>query len=540
MFCHQCEQTARGIACEVTGVCGKDPVTDVLQDLLIYVTAGLSKLSLFAESKGVGNNEVDTFLMEALFSTLTNVNFDPERFVEYINEAVKLREELKKAVGYSDSSPLTDFVPANDEEGFLKQAEKLEIRPEMFRDEGEDISSLKFTILYGLKGVAAYAYHAERLGVKYNEVYKGLKDLLVKIFEDKSSGLEVWVNRALEVGRLNLLVMEALDKANTSAFGHPVPTKVYLGAKKGKAILVSGHDLKDLYELLIQTKDKGINIYTHGEMLPAHGYPELKKFPHLVGHFGTAWQNQQKEFLNFPGPILFTTNCLMPPKEDYKDRIFTTGPVGYTKVKHIRGTDFTPVIEMALSMEGYKEDIAGKEVYTGFAHNAVLSVADKIIDLVKSGKIRHFFLVGGCDGAKPGRNYYTRFVELAPNDTVILTLACGKFRFFDKDLGFIDGMPRLLDCGQCNDAYSAVKIALALSEAFGVGVNELPLSLIVSWYEQKAVAILLTLLYLGIKNIRLGPSMPAFLSKGVAEFIVKNYNLRPIGDPEADIREILG
>lgn len=540
MFCNQCEQTAKGYACEVVGVCGKDAVTDVLQDLLIYYTAGLARVALYGERIGRKSEVADDFIMEALFSTLTNVNFDPDRFVEYINQAYELRERLKREYGYSDSSQITDIRPPVDKSDLVRQAEELELRPEMFKEEGEDVASLKFAILYGLKGIAAYAYHAAKLGVRNEEVYKGVKELLVNVFEDKSNDIGLWVNRALETGRLNLLTMEALDKANTGAYGNPVPTKVPLGAKKGKAILVSGHDLKDLYELLKQTENKGIYIYTHGEMLPAHGYPELKKFGHLYGHFGTAWQNQQKEFPNFPGPIVFTTNCLMPPKEEYKDRIFTLGPVGYPGVKHIRGEDFTPIVEMALAMEGYKEDIPGKEIYTGFAHNAVLSVADKVIELVKSGKIRHFFLVGGCDGAKPGRNYYTKFVELAPKDTVILTLGCGKFRFFDKDLGYIDGIPRLLDCGQCNDAYSAIQIALALSKAFNVGVNELPLSLVISWYEQKAVAIFLTLLYLGIKNVRLGPTMPAFLSKNVTEFIAKNYNLRPIGDPEKDLKEILG
>ncbi|MGC8754518.1 MAG: hydroxylamine reductase [Thermosulfidibacteraceae bacterium] len=540
MFCNQCEQTARGYACEAIGVCGKTPETDVLQDLLIYYCAGISKVSLFGERQGKYNSEVDDFIMEALFSTLTNVNFDSDRFVEYIERAYNIRESLKKEYGYSDNSPTVNVTPPSTKEALLKQAEELELRPEMFKDDGEDIASLKFTILYSLKGISAYFYHAAKLGVRNDEVARGLKELLVAIFEDKSSSLNVWVQRALETGRLNLLTMEALDKANTGTFGNPVPTVVPLSAKKGKAILVSGHDLKDLYELLKQTEGKGVYIYTHGEMLPAHGYPELKRFKHLYGHFGTAWQNQQREFPNFPGPMLFTTNCLMPPKPEYKDRVFTCGPVGYPGVKHIRGEDFTPVVEMALSMEGYKEDIPGKEVLTGFAHNAVLSVADKVIELVKSGKIRHFFLVGGCDGAKPGRNYYTKFVELLPKDTVVLTLGCGKFRFFDKELGSIDGIPRYLDCGQCNDAYSAIQIALALSKAFGVGVNELPLSLIVSWYEQKAVAIFLTLLYLNIKNIRLGPSMPAFLSKNVTEFIASNYNLKPVGDPEADIKEILG
>jgi len=540
MFCNQCEQTAKGFACTVSGVCGKTHETDVLQDLLIYTCAGLAEVALLAEEKGVKKPEVDFFLMEAMFSTLTNVDFDLERIRDYIEKAVELRESLKKEANIQTDPPISNFKPAKSMEELIKQGEEREIEPTVFSEEGEDVGSLKLTILYGLKGIAAYAYHAEKLGVRNEEVYKGFKELLVNIFKDKTSDLKTWVERALEVGRLNLLTMEALDRANTSAFGHPQPTKVSLGAQKGKAILVSGHDLKDLYELLKQTEGKGIYVYTHGEMLPAHGYPELKKFPHLAGHYGTAWQNQQKEFEAFPGPIVMTTNCLMPPKDSYKDRVFTLGPVGYPGVKHLLSEDFTPVIEMALAMEGFKEDIPGNEVMTGFARNAVLSVAEKIIDLVKSGKIRHFFLVGGCDGAKPVRNYYTEFVEKVPEDCLVLTLACGKFRFFDKDLGNIEGIPRLIDIGQCNDAYSAIQVALALSQAFDVSVNDLPLSLILSWYEQKAVAILLTLLYLGLRNMRLGPSMPAFLSKNVANFIVQNYNLKPITTPDEDLRSILG
>jgi len=540
MFCNQCEQTAKGFACTVSGVCGKTHETDVLQDLLIYTCAGLAEVALLAEEKGVKKPEVDFFLMEAMFSTLTNVDFDLERIRDYIEKAVELRESLKKEANIQTDSTISKFKPAKSMEELIKQGEEREIEPTVFSEEGEDVGSLKLTILYGLKGIAAYAYHAEKLGVRNEEVYKGFKELLVNIFKDKTSDLKTWVERALEVGRLNLLTMEALDRANTSAFGHPQPTKVSLGAQKGKAILVSGHDLKDLYELLKQTEGKGIYVYTHGEMLPAHGYPELKKFPHLAGHYGTAWQNQQKEFEAFPGPIVMTTNCLMPPKDSYKDRVFTLGPVGYPGVKHLLSEDFTPVIEMALAMEGFKEDIPGKEVMTGFARNAVLSVAEKIIDLVKAGKIRHFFLVGGCDGAKPVRNYYTEFVEKVPEDCLVLTLACGKFRFFDKDLGNIEGIPRLIDIGQCNDAYSAIQVALALSQAFGVSVNELPLSLILSWYEQKAVAILLTLLYLGLRNMRLGPSMPAFLSKNVANSIAQNYNLKPITTPDEDLRSILG
>lgn len=540
MFCNQCEQTAKGFACTVRGVCGKTHETDVLQDLLIYACAGLAEVSLVAEKKGVKRDDVDLFLMEAVFSTLTNVNFDPERIRDYIVKAVSLREKLKLEAKLDVDSPWSHFKPASNLEDLIKQAEEREFEPTIMKEEGEDVASLKLTILYGLKGISAYAFHAEKLGFRNEEVYRVFKELLVSIYRDKTTDLRTWVERALETGRINLLTMETLDRAHTETFGHPKPTKVSLGAKAGKAILITGHDLKDLYELLKQTEDKGIYVYTHGEMLPAHGYPELKKFPHLYGHYGTAWQNQQKEFEAFPGPIVFTTNCLMPPKESYKERVFTMGPVGYPGVKHLTEEDFSPVIQMALEMEGFKDDIKGKEILTGFAHEAVLSVAGKVVELVKAGKIRHFFLVGGCDGAKPVRNYYTEFVEKVPQDCVVLTLACGKFRFFDKDLGNIEGIPRLLDIGQCNDAYSAIQIAVALAKAFNVDVNQLPLSLILSWYEQKAVAIFLTLLYLGLKNMRLGPSMPAFLSKNVANFIIENFNLKPITTPEEDLKSILG
>ncbi len=539
MFCHQCEQTAKGVACTVKGVCGKDASTDFLQDFLIYLSAGLSEVSLKAEERGVVSKEVDRFLMNALFTTLTNVNFDPEYLQKYIEKTVELRERLIKEAQV-EKDEFYNIFPEKDLENLIEQAQKYEITPEFFENENEDIVSLKFTILYALKGIGAYTYHAAKLGEESEELYRGFKKLLVAIYRDQKSYLQTWIERALEAGRLNYIAMELLDKANTGNFGHPVPTKVPLGHKAGKAILISGHDLKDLYLLLKQTEGKGIYIYTHGEMLPAHGYPELKKFPHFYGHYGTAWQNQQKEFVDFPGPIVMTTNCLMPPKDSYKDRVFTLGPVGYPGLKHISEKDFSPVIEMALNMEGFKDDESGKEVMVGFARNAILSVADKVIEGVKSGKIRHFFLVGGCDGAKASRKYYTEIVEKIPKDCLVLTLGCGKFRFFDKDLGDIEGIPRLLDLGQCNDAYSAIQVALALSKAFNVEVNELPLSLILSWYEQKAVAILLTLLYLGIKNIKIGPSLPAFLSKNVLNFLQKEYNLKPITTPEEDLKEILG
>ncbi len=540
MFCNQCEQTAKGVACTKIGVCGKTHETDVLQDLLVYALQGLAKVAQAGRKVGVEDRDVNFFTCEALFSTLTNVNFDPERIKNYIFEAVERREELKKRVaakgGEVPQEGSAGFEPPKDTEALLKKAEEIEPRPETAPD--PDIFSLKLTTIYGLKGIAAYAYHAAKLGEEDSAVYEFMHRALATL-EDNNLSLEDWVNMVLELGKTNLRTMELLDAANHKNFGAPKPTQVPLGTKAGKAILVSGHDLQDLYELLKQTEGQDIYIYTHGEMLPAHGYPELKRFPHLYGHYGTAWQNQQKEFPNFPGPIVMTTNCLMPPKESYKDRVFTLGPVGFPGVKHIRGHDFSEVIALAKEMEGFKEDTNGRHVLTGFAHETVLSVADKVIEGVKTGAIKHFFLVGGCDGAKPGRNYYTRFVELTPKDTIVLTLGCGKFRFFDKDLGTIGDLPRLLDMGQCNDAYSAIQVALALAKAFNVDVNELPLSLIVSWYEQKAVAILLTLLYLGIKNIYLGPSLPAFLSENVLKFLAEKYNIRPISTPEEDLKACL-
>ena len=410
----------------------------------------------------------------------------------------------------------------------------------------EDIRSLKSLILFGIRGIAAYAYHAAVLGYKDEKIHQFLYKALFAI-GTSDWGMDELLPIVLEVGEVNLSCMEMLDKANTETFGHPKPVEVSLTVEKGPFIVISGHDLYDLKLLLEQTNGKGINIYTHGEMLPAHAYPELKKYPHLKGNFGTAWHNQQKEFENIPAPVLFTTNCLMPPKESYRDRVFTTEVVGYPGMVHIDDKkDFTPVIEKALALGGFDTDTVltgingGKTVMTGFARNTVMEVADTVVDAVKSGAIRHFFLVGGCDGARSGRNYYTDFVKQTPKDTVILTLACGKYRFNDLDLGTIGGLPRLMDIGQCNDAYSAICIAKALSEAFSCEINELPLSMILSWYEQKAVCILLTLLHLGTKNIRLGPSLPAFLSENVLNFLVENYQIAPITTPEEDLKMILG
>ncbi|RTZ95233.1 MAG: hydroxylamine reductase [Deltaproteobacteria bacterium] len=542
MFCFQCEQTARGEACTTVGVCGKQPDVAALQDLLIYVQKGLSMVAVEGRKVGVVDDAVDKFTNEAIFSTLTNVDFDPARFVTMIGEAAGLREALKKKVSaaggkadYSESA--ANFTPAASLEAMVAQGEKVAINA----DSGinADILGLRELLVYGLKGLAAYADHALILGQKDEAVSTFTHEAMAATLNPALS-VDDYVGLVLKCGEVNLRSMELLDAGNTGTFGHPVPTRVPLGARQGKAILVSGHDLKDLDLLLQQTEGKGINIYTHGEMLPCHGYPELKKYDHFYGHYGTAWQNQKKEFDRFPGAILMTTNCIQKPKETYNDKIFTTGLVGWPGVAHIADKDFTPVIEKALSLPGFAEDTQGKEVMVGFGRNAVLGVAPQIIDAVKNKAIRHFFLVGGCDGAKPGRDYYTRFVEQVPEDCVVLTLACGKFRFFDKDLGDIGGIPRLLDVGQCNDAYSAIKIASALADAFDCGINDLPLSMIISWYEQKACAILLTLLHLGIRDIRLGPTLPAFITPNVLDVLVKNFNIMPISTPEDDLKAILG
>lgn len=542
MFCFQCEQTAKGTGCTALGVCGKKPDVAALQDLLIHAVKGLSQVAVEGRKAGVSDREVNVFTCEAVFSTLTNVDFDPERLVGLVRRCVDLRERLTakvKAAGGSASFPSgpAAFTPADTIEGLVRQGEEHGFMADPA--ENPDIRSLKETLVYGLKGVCAYADHAQILGQEDEKVYAFIHEGLAATLR-KDLGLDDWVDLVLGCGEANLRAMELLDAGNTGTYGDPVPTKVPLGAKKGKAILVSGHDLKDIEEILKQSEGKGINVYTHGEMLPCHGYPELKKYPHFYGHYGTAWQNQIKEFPEFPGPIVMTTNCIQRPADAYKDRIFTSGIVAWPGVAHIKNRDFGQVIQKALEAPGFPEDTDKGAVMVGFARKAVLSVADKVIEAVKAGKIRHFFLVAGCDGAKPGRNYYTEFVEKVPKDCVVLTLACGKFRFFDKDLGDIGGIPRLLDIGQCNDAYSAIQIALALAKAFNCGVNDLPLSMILSWYEQKAVAILLTLFHLGIKNIRLGPSLPAFITPNVLDVLVKNYDIRPITTPDEDLKAILG
>jgi hydroxylamine reductase len=542
MFCYQCEQTAKGTGCTVQGVCGKLPEIAALQDLLLYSLMGLSQVAVEGRKVGVSDNGVNVFTVQAAFSTLTNVDFDQDRFIVLIQQSVSLREKLKAQVNAAGGhagglgGPAA-FQPESGFEALVKQGEQVGIKTYPGGD--PDILSLKHTVLYGIKGVSAYADHALILGKEDERVYAYVHEGLAAIQSD-DLGLDAWVTMALKCGEAAYRAMELLDAGNTETYGHPVPTKVPLGYKKGKAILVSGHDMKDLDALLKQTEGTGINIYTHGEMLSTHGYPKLKAYPHFYGQFGTAWQKQTKEFAEFPGAILMTTNCIQRPKNEYKENLFTSGMVGWPGIPHIADLNFKPVIQRALALPGFTEDHVAQEVTVGFARNAVLGVADKVIDAVKSGAIRHFFLVAGCDGAKPGRNYYTEFVEKVPRDCVVLTLACGKYRFFDKDLGDIGGIPRLLDAGQCNDAYSAVQIAGALAKAFNVGVNELPLSLIISWYEQKAVCVLLALLHLGIKGIRLGPSLPAFLTPAVLDTLVKTFDIKPITTADADLKAILG
>ncbi len=544
MFCNQCEQTAKGTGCTKIGVCGKPGDVAVLQDLLTYAVQGLSLVAVAGRKVGLIDNAIDRFSLEAIFACLTNVDFDPLRFQNWIKKTVELRDALKIKViaagGTVDfAAPAASFTPASTLEGLVAQGEDLDFINKL--DENEDLRSLKQITVYGLRGLAAYGDHAAILGQEDESIYTYVYETMAE-FTKSGQSLEQLVALALKCGEVNLKAMELLDAGNTGTYGHPTPTEVPLGAKAGKAILITGHDLRDLELLLKQTEGKGINIYTHGEMLPCHGYPELKKYSHFYGHFGTAWQNQHKEFPEFPGAILFTTNCIQKPADGYKDKVFTTGLVGWPGLVHIgENKDFTPVIDRALALPGFAADTDKGSVMVGFARNTVLGVADKVIEAVKSKAIRHFFLVGGCDGAKPGRNYYTEFVEKVPKDCMILTLACGKFRFFDKKLGDIGGIPRLLDVGQCNDAYSAIQIAVALAGAFECGVNDLPLSMVLSWYEQKAVVILLTLFSLGIKDIRLGPSLPAFISPNVLNVLVENFDCKPIAaTPEEDLETILG
>ncbi|MGN0335217.1 MAG: hydroxylamine reductase [Lachnospiraceae bacterium] len=523
MFCFQCEQTAGCQGCAgAAGVCGKKADTAKLQDELTGALIGLARAIDGKEEHMT--DKTDQIVIEGLFATLTNVNFNNETITELLEKTHAAKEEI-----VPDCSGCTNLCGKNED-----------YHMDLLWEADEDIRSLKSLILFGIRGMAAYAYHAKVLGYEEKAVNRFFYKALFAIGMDW--GMEELLPVVMEVGEINLKCMELLDRANTETFGTPVPTEVSLTVEKGPFIVISGHDLHDLKLLLEQTQDKGIHIYTHGEMLPAHAYPELKKYGHLKGNFGTAWQNQQKEFMGLPAPILFTTNCLMPPKAGYADRVFTTGAVSYPEMVHIgEDRDFTPVIEKALELGGYNEARrmtginGGERVMTGFGHGTVLSVADQVVEAVKAGEIKHFYLIGGCDGAKPGRSYYTELVKQTPKDSIVLTLACGKYRFNDLDLGTICGLPRLMDMGQCNDAYSAIRVAAALAEAFGCSVNELPLSIILSWYEQKAVCILLTLLWLGITNIKLGPSLPAFISPNVLKFLEEKYRIAPVSTVEKDL-----
>lgn len=543
MFCYQCEQTAGGKGCTKMGVCGKTPEIAALQDLLIYQIKGISCYAKEIVEKGENvDKSIVTFIENSLFTTLTNVNFDADFHVEILKESQRIKEKVRKQVGEIKND--TDHATYNLSETkseMLEDAKKAGIMYDQKLD--PDIRSLRQTIIYGLKGISAYGHQARELGY-YDDQVDNFYIRALEATTDDTLSVEELIRWTMRTGDMSVAVMKKLDEANTTVYDNPSPHKVNVHIKKGPFIIVSGHDLKDLEMLLEQTEGKGINIYTHGEMIPSHGYPGLKKYPHLVGNFGSAWQNQQKEFDNIPGCILMTTNCLMRPRETYKDRIFTTSVVGWDGVKHIpKGKDgkkdFTEIINKALELGGYEEDQEPHEILVGFGHNATLSNAETIVNAVKDGRIRHFFLIGGCDGARPGRSYYTEFAKMVPDDCIILTLACGKYRFNKLEFGEVAGLPRLLDVGQCNDAYSAVRIATALADAFGTDVNGLPLSLIISWYEQKAVADLLALLSLGIKGIFLGPTLPAFLSPNVLQYLVDTFNLRLISTPEDDLKTCL-
>lgn len=548
MFCYQCEQTAKGTGCTAFGVCGKSPEVADLQDLLLHATKGISMYAHRARQLGAINKSVDVFVVEALFTTITNVNFDEARMERLIRKAGEVRDSARAL--YEDAcskagknpealgGPAVFPIPATRAE-MINEGGK--VTPEAWSEKyGEVVQGLRDLLLLGLKGSAAYADHAKVLGYEDNGIY-GFFHEKMDYLAGEHFTVDDLVGQAMDAGKWNVSVMELLDRANTSVYGHPEPTKARVTPIKGKCIVVSGHDLRDLELLLQQTEGKGVNVYTHGEMLPCLAYPGLKKYKHLVGNYGSAWQNQREEFDKFPGAVLMTTNCIQKPKDSYMGRIFTTGLVAWPGATHIdEKKDFSPVIEAALAAPGFTEDEQEHWINVGFARNTVMSVAGKVIDLVKAGKIRHFFLVGGCDGAKPGRSYYTDFATSVPEDCVILTLACGKFRFNKLEFGDIEGIPRLLDAGQCNDAYSAVRIAMALAEAFKTDINGLPLSLVLSWYEQKAVCILLSLLHLGVRNMKLGPSLPAFVKEPVFKVLQEKFNLQAVTTPEQDLKEILG
>ena len=543
MFCYQCEQTAGGKGCTKMGVCGKTPEVAALQDLLIFQIKGISCYAKEIVEKGENvDKDIVSFVENCLFTTLTNVNFDADVHVELLRRSQEIKEQLRSKVGcIKNNTEHATYNLSSTKAEMLQDAKKAGIMYD--QDLDPDIRSLRQTIVYGLKGISAYGHQARALGY-YDDQVDNFYIRALEATTDDNLSVEELIRWTMRTGDMSVAVMKKLDEANTEVYSNPTPHKVNVKMKKGPFIIVSGQDLKDLEMLLQQTEGKGINIYTHGEMLPSHGYPGLKKYKHLVGNFGGAWQDQQKEFDSIPGCILMTTNCLMRPRETYKDRIFTTNVVGWDGVKFVPkkedGTkDFSEIIEKALELGGYEEDQEPHEILVGFGHHATLSNAGAIVDAVKQGKIRHFFLIGGCDGARPGRNYYTEFAKKVPQDCVILTLACGKYRFNKLDFGEVAGLPRLLDVGQCNDAYSAVRIATALADAFETDVNGLPLSLIISWYEQKAVADLLALLSLGIKGIYLGPTLPAFLSPNVLQYLVDTFDLRPISTPDDDLKSCL-
>lgn len=544
MFCFQCEQTAGGKGCTKVGVCGKTPEIAAMQDLLVYQLKGISCYAVNLLTKGEKLDKLfPAFVEDSLFMTLTNVNFDLEDHLKMLKKSQVIKENLRTLVGESNitnEESLYNLSTSN--EDILRDAKKAGIMYDQTLD--ADIRSVRETIKYGLKGIAAYAHQARFIKYNNDEVDNFYFEALAAL-TDKSLNLNDLIAYLMKTGEMSVRVMEILDKANNETYSSPTPTKVNVNTKKGPFIIVSGHDLKDLEMLLEQTEGKGINIYTHGEMLPSHGYPALNKYPHLVGNFGGAWQDQQKEFDGIPGCVLMTTNCLMKPRNSYKDRIFSTSVVGWDGVKHISKDDnghkdFSEMINKALELGGFEKDEEVKEILVGFGHKSTLAHAETIINAVKDGKVRHFFLIGGCDGARPGRNYFTEFAQQIPKDCIILTLACGKYRFNKLEFGEVAGLPRLLDVGQCNDAYSAVRIAVALAEAFECELNDLPLSIILSWYEQKAVADLLALLSLGVKGIRLGPSLPAFVSPNVLQYLVDNFDLKPISTPEDDLKQILG
>jgi len=547
MFCYQCEQKAKDEACTgKKGVCGKDNEVAALQDLLVHMCKGISMYAHRARDLGASDEEVDAFVEDALFATLTNTNFDADRFGELIKKSAGVKDRARRLYEQACSdagqepeqlSGPAQCEPSGDVDDLVKQGRDVSIE-ERINQYGEDVAGLQECAIYGIKGAAAYAHHARVLDETSEQVSAGFHRLINAVAEEPTDTNEL-LQLCLDVGEFNLNVMELLDSANTGAFGHPEPTEVPIEPREGKAIVVSGHDLKDLKALLEQTEGTGINVYTHGEMLPAHGYPELKQYDHLVGNYGGAWQDQRSEFDQFPGAILMTTNCITSPRDSYQDRIFTSGPTGWPGVTHITDGDFSPVIEAAKAQPGFSEDGSDRTIPVGFGHNAVTEVADDVVGAVQNGDIRHFFLIGGCDGAKSGRNYYTELAEQVPDDCMILTLACGKYRFNKMDFGEIGGLPRMLDIGQCNDSYSAIRIAQALSDAFDCGVNDLPLSFVVSWYEQKAVAILLTLLHLGIQDIRLGPTLPAFTTEPVLGVLQDKFNIKPIGEPQEDLEAML-